>query len=125
MSTTTKSAGQPLLAAHQPHMDKNRVVLVMNVQLHEHRMQQIEAMTDNLENAFHYLSGQGLRAQEIQIESHGLGNLLIQLLSRRGVATQPLPTPCKPFVDDHRLAKTYASHEPQQPDGSLAQAPRQ
>lgn len=94
---------------------RNHIVVVMSADLHSHHMQRIEAIADELENSFHYLSRYGfLRANAIQIESHGLGELLIQLLNRKGVTTQPLARQFEPFVYGLRQEETDASHAQQQ-----------
>lgn len=111
-------------ALPSPNVARHHIVLIMSAELRTHQMQKIEAMADDLENAFHYLSGKGLHARAVQIEPHGLGDLLIQLLNRRGVVTESLATPCKPFACARHPEEIDASRGSQLHDGPHAQAPK-
>lgn len=121
MNTITQPTAAPYVLP-SPNIAQNHIVLIMSAELQEQRMQTIEAMADDLEDACHYLSGKGLHTQAIQIEPHGLGDLLIQLLNRRGVTTQSLATLCKPFACSRHPERTDALCEQQQPDGFVVQA---
>lgn len=109
-----------------PNIARHHIVLIMSAELHSHHMQKIEAMADELENSFHYLNRYGLCTQAIQIESHGLGELLIQLLNRKGVTAQSLATRFEPFAYGRHRGETDASRAQQQHGGPCApnQKPR-
>lgn len=112
-------------ALPSPNIARNHIVLIMSAELHSHDMQKIETIADNLENAFHYLSRSGLHAQALQIEPHGLGDLLIQFLNRKGITTQSLAKLCKPFACSRHPEGKDAAHVSQQHGGQCGPIQKQ
>lgn len=109
-----------VVATWPPHMDETHIALHLEGgnALQPHR---IEMTAVQIAYVLKYLNKIGLDVQGVQVEAHGLGEMLMQFLRRNGVTAQPLPTLCKPSACNHHPAETGASPVAPRPDGCLCQ----